>query len=378
LPLFVSASFLGALLTTYLLSRRPLTDLWITLHAIAGLRRRALDGPYALCRCWRGALFIAPFFLFSGCLQARSADRVDKAAIARWVKVVEIGDHGDRRRGGLCVESVRPAVPRCSCSARTRRCSDRSNTRMLPQHLAAHELVAGNALIEAGTFLAILIGTIRRLGAGADAGRGWTVGRSAVVRGVGGGTPRARSRPRRPPARTRGRALTSSPTPSSWCVTALGRRRSAGPVLGISWFWMVGSTFVSARALRARRARRRRARGDADARGVRDRRRLGSCCASACCAASSTRGRCRCRRRRCAVRDRSPSRLGRPRGRATRSAGIGARLASPANWRVLGDLSGSRWRRRLHRPALRAHPGASEPSHRARVIAANNVVNAIA
>ena len=31
---------------------------------------------------------------------------------------------------------------------------------LLPQHLRADELVAGNALIEAGTFLAILLGTI--------------------------------------------------------------------------------------------------------------------------------------------------------------------------------------------------------------------------
>src|SRR3546814_20856373 len=31
---------------------------------------------------------------------------------------------------------------------------------ILPQHLAARELVGGNALIEAATFLAILLGTI--------------------------------------------------------------------------------------------------------------------------------------------------------------------------------------------------------------------------
>src|SRR5678815_2783035 len=37
-----------------------------------------------------GGLFIAPFFLFSGA-SGTLADRVDKAAIARWVKVAEIG-----------------------------------------------------------------------------------------------------------------------------------------------------------------------------------------------------------------------------------------------------------------------------------------------
>ena len=37
-----------------------------------------------------GAVFIAPFFLFSG-VSGTLADRVDKALIARIVKVVEIG-----------------------------------------------------------------------------------------------------------------------------------------------------------------------------------------------------------------------------------------------------------------------------------------------
>src|SRR6476619_320923 len=37
-----------------------------------------------------GGLFIAPFFLFSGA-SGTLADRVDKAAIARWVKIAEIG-----------------------------------------------------------------------------------------------------------------------------------------------------------------------------------------------------------------------------------------------------------------------------------------------
>ena len=36
-----------------------------------------------------GAIFIAPFFLFSGA-SGTLADRVDKAAIARWVKIAEV------------------------------------------------------------------------------------------------------------------------------------------------------------------------------------------------------------------------------------------------------------------------------------------------
>ena len=39
------------------------------------------------------ALFITPFFLFSG-VSGTIADRVDKSAIARWVKIVEIGIMG--------------------------------------------------------------------------------------------------------------------------------------------------------------------------------------------------------------------------------------------------------------------------------------------
>jgi hypothetical protein len=74
-----------------------------------------------------GGIFIAPFFLFSGA-SGTLADRVDKSAIARWVKIAG-GFFGGGPPPGL-----RPAACRCCCSrssasARTQPCSGPSSTR---------------------------------------------------------------------------------------------------------------------------------------------------------------------------------------------------------------------------------------------------------
>ena len=74
-----------------------------------------------------GALFIAPFFLFSGA-SGTLADRIDKSSIARWVKVAEIGIMA-LGAWGLWQQSCRCSSRRSSASARTRPSSARSNTR---------------------------------------------------------------------------------------------------------------------------------------------------------------------------------------------------------------------------------------------------------
>src|ERR671918_2133481 len=105
-----------------------------------------------------GGLFIAPFFLFSGA-SGTLADRVDKAAIARWVKVAEIAIMS-LGAWGLWQQSVPVLLATLFCLGTHSTVFGPIKYALLPQHLADDELVAGNALIEAGTFLAILFGTI--------------------------------------------------------------------------------------------------------------------------------------------------------------------------------------------------------------------------
>ena len=105
-----------------------------------------------------GGLFIAPFFLFSGA-SGTLADRVDKADIARWVKVAEIAIMS-LGAWGLWEPSVPALFAALFCLGTHSTVFGPIKYALLPQHLRDDELVAGNALIEAGTFLAILLGTI--------------------------------------------------------------------------------------------------------------------------------------------------------------------------------------------------------------------------
>ena len=105
-----------------------------------------------------GALFIAPFFLFSGA-SGTFADRNDKAAIARWVKIAEIGIMATGALG-LYLSSLGLLLVALFALGTHSTVFGPIKYALLPQHLRDDELVAGNALIEAGTFLSILLGTI--------------------------------------------------------------------------------------------------------------------------------------------------------------------------------------------------------------------------
>ena len=104
------------------------------------------------------ALFIAPYFLFSGA-SGTLCDRFDKALIARWVKLAEIAIMAVGA-WGLWRGSVPILLGTLFCLGTHSTVFGPIKYALLPQHLRDDELVAGNALIEAGTFLAILAGTI--------------------------------------------------------------------------------------------------------------------------------------------------------------------------------------------------------------------------
>lgn len=103
-------------------------------------------------------LFILPFFLFSA-LAGQLADKYDRARIARIVKFFEIiimflaGI-------GFMLQSPWFLIIMLFASGVHSTFFGPIKYALLPQHLKANELLAGNAYIEAGTFLAILLGTI--------------------------------------------------------------------------------------------------------------------------------------------------------------------------------------------------------------------------
>jgi MFS family permease len=105
-----------------------------------------------------GALFILPFFLFSA-LAGQWADSRDKAQIIRWVKTAEIiimifG------AAGLILHNIPLLLAALFAMGMHSSFFGPIKYAILPQHLKRDEILGGTGLVEAGTYGAILLGTI--------------------------------------------------------------------------------------------------------------------------------------------------------------------------------------------------------------------------
>src|SRR3954452_19261786 len=105
-----------------------------------------------------GAVFIGPFFLLSG-LGGEIADRFDKAVVARRLKLAEIGVAG-LAVAGFWLHSLPVLFAALAAFGVIAALFGPIKYGILPDQLAREELPAGNALVEAATFLAILMGTV--------------------------------------------------------------------------------------------------------------------------------------------------------------------------------------------------------------------------
>jgi acyl-[acyl-carrier-protein]-phospholipid O-acyltransferase/long-chain-fatty-acid--[acyl-carrier-protein] ligase len=368
-PLFV-VQFLGAFNDNLLKSALAITVTY-RLAAQAGLDAASLV-------MIAGGLFIAPFFIFSGA-SGTLADRIDKATIARWVKVAEMAIMSLGALG-LWQQSIPVLLAALFCLGTHSTVFGPIKYALLPQHLREDELVAGNALIEAGTFLAILLGTI----AGGsivliDSGA-LIVGGCGVVCASAGWLA-ARQIPPAPPQIV-DRALRPRLLHDSIAVVGHVTSRPALylPILAISWFWLFGATVVSGLPVLAKDVlfadeqvvtmmlalfavgigvgsmlAERLLHGEVSARYV----------PFAALAMSIF------------AIDLHLASAGRASG--IELAGMASFVQLPVNWRVLADLTGLAVAGGLFCVPLYAllqHE--SEPQHRARVIAANNIINAFA
>jgi MFS family permease len=105
-----------------------------------------------------GALFILPFFLFSA-LAGQLADSMDKSRIIRFVKTAEIvimiGG-----AAGLLLHNVPLLLAALFAMGVHSSFFGPIKYAILPQHLERDEVLGGTGLVEAGTYGAILLGTI--------------------------------------------------------------------------------------------------------------------------------------------------------------------------------------------------------------------------
>ena len=128
----------------------------VILIGFRGITALGLDSKLLVTAA--AVIFILPFFLFSATV-GQLADKFEKSKSIRYIKLAEIGimilasvalyiDSPEMLLGVLFLLGLQSTV------------FGPIKYGLLPQHLAEDELVGGNALVESGTFLAILIGTI--------------------------------------------------------------------------------------------------------------------------------------------------------------------------------------------------------------------------
>ena len=182
-------------------------------------------------------LFILPFLLLSG-IAGSVADARDKAAIARLVKLMEIGFMA---LGWLALwlESLPLALLVVFLMGCHSTLFGPVKYAILPQHLKQDELLAGTGMVEAATFVAILLGQVAG-GLLATA----AVGPVALLL-AGIGWLAARAIPPAPPAAALAIDWNPSSSGRQALAHAFGHRQLLVATLAISWFWALGAVYTS-------------------------------------------------------------------------------------------------------------------------------------
>ena len=208
------------------------------------LFRFAGGGPALVAAA--GGIFILPYVILSA-TAGQLADRFEKSRSIVWVKVWELAlmvlgavgfilDNTTLLFGTLFGLGMQATV------------FSPLKYGILPSHLADNELVRGNGMIEAGTFLGILAGTIA--GGALFAIGGWPGG-PAIVSAAGlavaaAGIATALMIPRAEPGDRTLRIGWNLPLETA---RLLAVARANRPVwlclLGLSWFWVVGATLLT-------------------------------------------------------------------------------------------------------------------------------------
>jgi 1-acyl-sn-glycerol-3-phosphate acyltransferase len=191
-----------------------------------------------------GGILILPFFLFSA-TAGQIGEKYDKARIMRALKVLEIaimsvGMLGLLWRSTMLLLGVLFFLGTQAAFFGPVKYS------ILPQHLREEELVRGNALVESATFVAILVGTI--LGGLLVAVSGWgpaIVGVTVIGLAVAGYAT-SRGVPPAPPDAPDLRIGWNPFTETARMIGYVRETRSVFlSILGMSWFWFYGALFLA-------------------------------------------------------------------------------------------------------------------------------------
>ncbi|MGA8400742.1 MAG: MFS transporter [Stellaceae bacterium] len=189
-----------------------------------------------------GALFILPFF-FGSATAGELADSHDKSKIIRIIKLTEIVVMAVAAAAVL-TGSTWMLLSLLFVMGIEATFFGPLKYAILPDLLGINELLLGNALVEAGTYFAILIGTIAGMLIATRHGSGMVAWLIVLVALGAWGTSRAI--PSTQPA-ARDARVEWNFVGATWRLMAGARRERTRfrSILGISWFWLVGATYLS-------------------------------------------------------------------------------------------------------------------------------------
>ena len=189
------------------------------------------------------ALFVLPFFLFSA-TAGEMSDKYEKSRLIRLVKISEICV-AFLAGVSLYFSNLTLMLVVLFLFGLQSTFFGPLKFSILPQHLHQTELVGGNAMIEMGTFVAILLGTL--VGSwigGADQVTAWLF---VLVMGVAVVGWLASLQIPVAPASAPEQRVNWNLFSATWSLLGLARENRAVflSILGISWFWLIGGVYLA-------------------------------------------------------------------------------------------------------------------------------------
>jgi len=190
------------------------------------------------------AIFILPYFLFSA-TAGQVAEKLEKQRLIRITTAMEIGIMTVAAAGFL-LQDMAVLLAALFLTGVQSTLFGPVKYSILPSVLRPEELTGGNGLVEMGTSIAILLGMIfgGLIFAVAGAQGPWVAGAALVLLAIAGNLA-SRAIPR-VDAGAPGLKVRWNIARESWAIWKLTRRQPAvrNAVLGISWFWFVGTVLT--------------------------------------------------------------------------------------------------------------------------------------
>ncbi len=188
-------------------------------------------------------LFILPFLLFSASA-GQIADKVEKSRLIRFIKAAEIIIM-IIAAAGLLIQNLVLLLVALFLLGTQSAFFGPVKYALLPQALGPNEIVGGNGLVETGTFAAILVGTLLAgVLVSTSNGTAWVtvVMLTVALGGFGASLMIPRLPAPSPELRLNWNILTAT-----WANLRFATRDRAvfHCVLGVSWFWFYGALFLS-------------------------------------------------------------------------------------------------------------------------------------